>query len=637
MAILIILNLPKGVVKIIDTLLVYSDEEITKFPFSQDFPVLTSFTAPEQGIYHLGMRILTPVKNAKARTRLSIDAFKVSNPTPYRIAINAAVYPQSSCDRGVEQVRLGFYNEGTERYADSMQIKLFYTLNGKDTVCLQKKTFLRLDAKMEISKSVFVNFDNIDMSAKGLYKFWATAQYKDDKGNIKNSSVFGSAVIGNTILNASPSSTPFAMSFEDQEYYQDWIGISAAAVGTWRRINTAGIRSAEQRDSTPMVMEAFAPSTGSTNAYLKSTCFQLSADSIYTLSSWIKWVGDTTVGPDGSTIRYSIAKTPTAVAFNKQNAVIYVNTQLHGLKEWTQFSKDFTVDSNQVYYIGFLFKAKTNTAAIHFDDVRLCARAKIAPIQNLKSSEITQNTAKISWDSISYPSTFYYKLSLNNVLVKDSLTTNTYNLTGLVANTQYTIQLEAWVAGQTNTSESSHTFTTLKSEIPIPANLAITQITAHTAIFSWDAVELDSAYSYTVYLDSTIVSQNSKATQYKFEKLKANTNYTASLALVVSHATENPLLQSRKFTTLKDTLAIEKGIENTFVKIYPNPSTNGLFTLQIQKAYQAYILDYQGRELLRISLNSGGHILDLSKYPKGIYFLYLQNKQENKVCKIINQ
>ncbi|MEG2337163.1 MAG: T9SS type A sorting domain-containing protein, partial [Bacteroidales bacterium] len=266
-----------------------------------------------------------------------------------------------------------------------------------------------------------------------------------------------------------------------------------------------------------------------------------------------------------------------------------------------------------------------------------CARAKIAPIQNLKSSEITQNTAKISWDSISYPSTFYYKLSLNNVLVKDSLTTNTYNLTGLVANTQYTIQLEAWVAGQTNTSESSHTFTTLKSEIPIPANLAITQITAHTAIFSWDAVELDSAYSYTVYLDSTIVSQNSKATQYKFEKLKANTNYTASLALVVSHATENPLLQSRKFTTLKDTLAIEKGIENTFVKIYPNPSTNGLFTLQIQKAYQAYILDYQGRELWRISLNSGGHILDLSKYPKGIYFLYLQNKQENKVCKIINQ
>lgn len=617
---------PTDVVEIIDTISVYY--EGTSIPFG-DAPLRARFTVEESGIYHVAMRLITPVKNAQTRNKVVIDRFQIINPTPYRMFVNSAVYPGSGCSlTDNETIRIGVCNEGVAKYADSVIITLYHTFNGGDTLSITKKAKVILDAKMDYGESVFIDFKELDMQMKGLYTYWVSAQYLNE-GKYQMMDLY--PLVNTVILNATPSMTPYSMGFEDAENYQDWIGLSNMN-GVWQRRTEGGGRNSIQRDSTPFMMEAYANSA-TTSVYLKSTCFQLSSDSIYTVSAWIKWVGDTVDAPDGSAIRYCIAKKPSGTEFNK--TILYTNTKLHRLTEWTQFGKTFTVATDDVYYLGFHYKATGERAAIWMDDVTLKARAKVPQPTNFKVSEIHENTAKLSWDSILYSDVFYYKIYLNGTLVADSLDSTSYSLKDLSPNTDYTVDLLVWAINGDSSIVVSTTFSTLQSEIPIPQNLKITEITQGSALFSWDDVETDSVYSYTVYLDTNKVVENIRETFYRFENLSPDTKYQAGLVLLTK-SMEEGFKQTLYFTTLakSDTLSIEKTNLN-LIKIYPNPTEDGVFTLQSDKEYHVRILDNGGREVFRQFVSQGTYLIDLSAYAKGVYFLYLQNKEENKVCKLI--
>ena len=90
--------------------------------------------------------------------------------------------------------------------------------------------------------------------------------------------------------------------------------------------------------------------------------------------------------------------------------------------------------------------------------------------------------------------------------------------------------------------------------------------------------------------------------------------YTVSLMAVIEGETQN-LTHTIVITTngIDDASAAAFGL-------YPNPATDQV-TLTLGEAAEVTLHDLAGRELLRLQLPAGQHILDLTPYAAGTYFL----------------
>lgn len=68
------------------------------------------------------------------------------------------------------------------------------------------------------------------------------------------------------------------------------------------------------------------------------------------------------------------------------------------------------------------------------------------------------------------------------------------------------------------------------------------------------------------------------------------------------------------------------------VLAYPNPSASGMFNV-VGNFEKGVIVDIHGKELTKVQSNQ----IDLSQYPKGIYFAKFESINYNKTIKLINQ
>jgi len=86
---------------------------------------------------------------------------------------------------------------------------------------------------------------------------------------------------------------------------------------------------------------------------------------------------------------------------------------------------------------------------------------------------------------------------------------------------------------------------------------------------------------------------------------------------------------------------ISKIYKENQLKVFPNPTTNYI-TIEndntVKKTFTLTLMNIQGQQLLseKVEIDKT-HILDLSKFPNGIYFLTLQNEKENYVSKVVVQ
>ncbi len=88
-------------------------------------------------------------------------------------------------------------------------------------------------------------------------------------------------------------------------------------------------------------------------------------------------------------------------------------------------------------------------------------------------------------------------------------------------------------------------------------------------------------------------------------------------------------------------LSIDKYSLESNIKLYPNPSSNGLFQLKLNlddylnEEYSYKVLDALGRELLTEKIMVDEIQIDLSKYNSGIYFVKVTNGQNSVSKKLI--
>ena len=160
------------------------------------------------------------------------------------------------------------------------------------------------------------------------------------------------------------------------------------------------------------------------------------------------------------------------------------------------------------------------------------ATTKPAPPGNLKVSNITKNSAKLSWNAVTGAKS--YKVYLNGSLKASGITATNYTFTGLTPNTSYKFGVCA-----TGTSGDGSISSTANYITPpnIPTGLKVTNQTDSSVTLSWSQNNGGNAATTTfnIYRDGVSIG-TSTSTSYT-DTTYGNTNSTYTVAAVTSAGT----------------------------------------------------------------------------------------------------
>ena len=76
-------------------------------------------------------------------------------------------------------------------------------------------------------------------------------------------------------------------------------------------------------------------------------------------------------------------------------------------------------------------------------------------------------------------------------------------------------------------------------------------------------------------------------------------------------------------------------IQNSDVVVYPNPAIN-MITIESNMANTLLrVYDLNGKQIFAAKMNEGNHIVDVSSWTQGIYFLTFSNDNNTQTIKLI--
>ena len=233
------------------------------------------------------------------------------------------------------------------------------------------------------------------------------------------------------------------------------------------------------------------------------------------------------------------------------------------------------------------------------------------------ASEVTQTGAKITWTaSTDNVGVAGYNVYLGESRVNTSpVTVTEYDLTGLTANTEYTVTVSAVdAAGIESARSEAATFTTLAAEEEkdneapsVPAGVTASDVTQTGAKITWTAAADNVGVAgYNVYVDETKVNTDKlvEGLELELTGLTPDTEYTVTVSAVDAAGNESGRSAAFTFTTLKnEEPAPEKPSAPTNVKVSKITHTTAIVTWEpaaeraMAPGYNVYLDDKKQNEL----------------------------------------
>lgn len=232
------------------------------------------------------------------------------------------------------------------------------------------------------------------------------------------------------------------------------------------------------------------------------------------------------------------------------------------------------------------------------------------------ASDVTQTGAKITWTaSTDNVGVAGYNVYLGESKVNTSpVTVTEYALTGLTANTGYTVSVSAVdAAGNESAKSEAASFTTLEAEeekdteVPgVPTNVSAADVTQTGAKVTWsEATDNVGVAGYNVYVNEAKVNEELVAgTEFALTGLTEATEYTVRVSAVDAAGNESARSEAATFTTLEsEKPAPEKPSAPTNVKVSEITHTTAIVTWEpaaeraMAPGYNVYLDDKKQNEL----------------------------------------
>ncbi len=159
----------------------------------------------------------------------------------------------------------------------------------------------------------------------------------------------------------------------------------------------------------------------------------------------------------------------------------------------------------------------------------------------LNASAITTSSATAGWGAVSGANSYNleYGTSLTALTTVTGITTNSYGLTSLSANTKYYFEVQTVCASSNSGYSSVDSFTTAAAACGVPTSLTATAITTTSATVGWGAVSGELSYDlkYGTSLTALTTVTGIITNSYGLSSLTAGTKYYFEVATACSGGT----------------------------------------------------------------------------------------------------
>jgi hypothetical protein len=259
------------------------------------------------------------------------------------------------------------------------------------------------------------------------------------------------------------------------------------------------------------------------------------------------------------------------------------------------------------------------------------------PVNDLRISNVTQNSAQLDWSNISVASEGYdYIVTTEGTLPNPPYiptTSNTAQLSSLSPNTIYNVFIRSKCFGNDNSIWKQYTFSTL-SECT-PPQLTATEVERNQWRVSWPEDASVVAYEYvlaglvtptigtTIYTNSVTVAIPDDGSPYYL--------YLRSKCYNIFNTSPWARIELRPPTSVKGKT------NKMYVQVYPNP-VNDKFTIRtngiLDEGSQIIITDLSGKAVVSKIVTTNITEIDFTHEPTGTYIIKYMNDSGSEILKI---
>lgn len=260
-------------------------------------------------------------------------------------------------------------------------------------------------------------------------------------------------------------------------------------------------------------------------------------------------------------------------------------------------------------------------------------------VTNLISSNVTKNSAKISWNGQAGDQ---FKVEYGPVGftqgngTSQTISATEINLTNLSESTAYDVYVTTVCQNGNSATSPKVTFTTTAcSEV---SNTSVSQITKNAAFISWNAQtgnQFKVEYGTSGFTPGSGISQTVTTNSINLTNLNENTDYDVYITTVCGAETSNNAVKVN-FKTLNTLAAMIAEGKSPFT-IYPNPSDGTMISLVTEEDLSDYsyiIYTVEGKQVERNVLTP---VINVSQLESGAYLLVILNRSNSFAHPILIQ
>ena len=264
-----------------------------------------------------------------------------------------------------------------------------------------------------------------------------------------------------------------------------------------------------------------------------------------------------------------------------------------------------------------------------------CTDGAICPRPTELQAEMTsETTATASWNGSASNYNFYYRIGGSATWVRQNVSTNSVNLTGLVADTVYDMYVVALCSATDSSTASVVRHLSTYRSTP---ELQVFTVTVNSADATMGTATAD--HTGEVQENTVITATATANSGYHF------VNWTAGGSVV---STDNPytftLTANITLTAnFESDSSSHEGIDdianaaiaNAAIALYPNPATTTVTISGISGQATVSIVDISGRVSGEWKAENGKLTIDLAGYAQGTYFVRITGERINAIRKLI--